>query len=98
VLGFVGWTVSHVMANRLIGLGFADFLGNLAAPLVAALLLTLLLSVAGLGLRLLLPGATALRLLAGSCLALLLYGLILGLVAPGLLKELRQAAREAAGR
>ena len=97
VLGFAGWTVSHLMANRLIGLSLADFLRNLAGPLAAVLLLTSLLSVAGQGLRLLLPRATAPLLLAGAGLALLLHGLVLRGVAPGLFRELRQAVREAAG-
>lgn len=39
LLGVIGWSVSHIMANRLLGLGFVDFLRALGRPLASHLAL-----------------------------------------------------------
>ncbi len=80
-LGFIGWVVSHTMANAVLGLTFSDLGARLARPALALGAFALSLTVLRAGLQAL--DATATRTLMLAVVpAAVLYGAILWAIAP----------------
>ena len=94
VLGCASWVVSHLMANRLIQLGFRDFLKNLAVPVLASLILGLVIWPLAEILRIWGPG-TAFRLGIGFAAGVLVHVLILHFLDPVLLASIRRSIKGA---
>jgi O-antigen/teichoic acid export membrane protein len=97
VLGFLGWGVSHHMANRLLELRFRDFLRPLSLPVAAALLLTLAMWPVTVMLRSWLPGLPWARIGLGMLSVVALQVLILRSLSPRSLSGLFVIIRSAAG-
>lgn len=97
LLGFIGWSISHHMANRLLDLSFHDFLRPLLLPVGCSLLLALLMGPASLLLQLWIPQLVWVRIGLGALLLAGLNMLILRTLSPSLYSSLWATVREAVG-
>lgn len=97
LLGFMGWGISHHMANRLLDLRFAEFLRSLLLPAGCSLLLVVLMWPASVLLRLWIPQLVWVRIGLGALLLAGIDVLILRLVSPSLAAALQATLLEAAG-